>query len=427
MRLFDTLTQQLKTLEFPDGTVRMYVCGLTPYDASHLGHARVGIVYDTLRRYLEWCGLTVRYVQNVTDIDEPLFERARRDGVDWRTLGDEQTARYLASLARINVAEPTFYIKATAEIERMIPAIARLIELGHAYAVNGAVYYSVATNPEYGRIAHADRATLLATANERGNNPADPNKRDQLDFVLWQPSQPDEPSWPTPWGAGRPGWHIECSTMALHYLGDQVDIHGGGTDLIFPHHASEIAQAEPLTGVTPFVRAWMHLGMVYLDGEKMSKSLGNMVFVDDVLATHSAAALRLATLAKPYRAAYEYAVADVDAAERQADAIRAALAAADTPAAARIVESANHRERFRRALDDDFDTPVAIVVLAELAEAITVGGMVGRGVGAAQALLRELSDVLGLGLEAQRCARRSLCTAARGRSPTPRSRPMSAV
>ncbi|HMA35130.1 MAG TPA: cysteine--tRNA ligase [Chloroflexia bacterium] len=397
MRLYDTLSQETQTLEFPDQTVKMYVCGVTPYDTSHLGHARVAVVYDTLRRFLQWTGLQVRYVQNVTDIDEPLFERAQRDGVSWRELGDRQTAYYLASLARLNVARPEFYIKATDEIDEMIPRIARLLELGHAYTRDGAVYYRVASKPDFGAIAHQDYATMLATANEMGNHPDDPHKEDPLDFVLWQRSQPGEPAWPSPWGAGRPGWHIECSTMATHYCGPQLDIHGGGADLIFPHHACEIAQAEPVTGVVPFVRAWMHVGLVSLGGIKMSKSLGNMVFVDQILQTHSANALRLAILGQPYRAPYEYHAADVDTAEAQIARLTAALARPSPHGAP--ARTAGVRERFTATLQDDFDTPAAIGVLLELAGAIVQGAADGQNPRPAQALLRELAGVLGLTME----------------------------
>jgi L-cysteine:1D-myo-inositol 2-amino-2-deoxy-alpha-D-glucopyranoside ligase len=394
MRLYDTLSQDCKDLTFPDGTVKMYVCGVTPYDTSHLGHARVGIVYDTLRRFLEWLGLRVRYVQNITDIDEPLFERAKRDGEDWRTLGDRQTAYYLESLARINVPRPELYIKATEEIPAMIPRIAKLIETSHAYVRNGTVYYSIASDPKFGEIAHADYTTMLAMANEMGNNPNDPNKRDPLDFVLWQPSQPDEPDWPSPWGPGRPGWHIECSTIATVHLGPQLDIHGGGADLIFPHHACEIAQAEPVTGVVPFVRAWMHVGLVSLGGTKMSKSLGNMVFVDDVLRTNSANALRLAVLGRPYRAEYEYKHEDVQTAEQQTAAIREALSASSGSGTA--LEAAPARAQFRAALENDFDTQLAIAVLTGLATHIEHAVRVEQDVRSAQDTLRELAGVLGL-------------------------------
>ncbi len=397
MRLFNTLTQQVEQLDFPDGIVRMYVCGITPYDSSHLGHARVAIVYDTLRRLLEHAGLDVHYVQNVTDIDDPLFERADRDGVPWDELGNREIERYLQSLARVNVPRPRFYVRATEMIEEMQPIIQRLIDEGHAYVSDGAVYYSVKSFPKFGEIFHADYAEMLATANERGNFPDDPKKRDPLDFVLWQPSAPSEPSWPSPWGPGRPGWHIECSTIATHYLGPQVDIHGGGADLIFPHHAAEIAQAEPANHHSPFVRCWMHVGMIYLDGEKMSKSLGNMIFVDQVLQKHTADGLRLSMLAHRYRDEYTPTEAEFEQADHLAGRLREALEARSSGSGSPLDGSEQHT-RFLAALDDDFDTPSAIDALGKLAGHIVEAVEYGRDVRPAQTTLRELTGILGLTL-----------------------------
>lgn len=395
MRLYNTLSQQVEELVFPDGVVKMYVCGITPYDTTHLGHARVSVVYDTLRRYLERQGLQVRYVQNVTDIDEPLFERARRDGVRWQDLGAQQTQRYLESLERLNVQRPEYYVTATSAIPQMVPIIEQLIEQGHAYVRNGTVYYHAASYEQFGQLAHADYPALLAMANQMGNHPDDPQKRDPIDFVLWQPSQPDEPAWESPWGAGRPGWHIECSTLAMQYLGNQVDIHGGGTDLIFPHHACEIAQAEPVTGVTPFVRCWMHVGLVGLDGTKMSKSLGNMVFVDQVLATYSQAALRLALLNYPYHQPFEYRVQDVARAEEWSNTIANALTVASSQTAA-VFDAADYQTRFWAALAENFDTPAAIQVLVDLAGALNEAAASGQDVQSAQTVLRDMRDTLGV-------------------------------
>ncbi|HEY0734779.1 MAG TPA: cysteine--tRNA ligase [Herpetosiphonaceae bacterium] len=396
MRLYNTLSRRVEDAEFPSGVVKMYVCGITPYDTSHLGHARVGVVYDTLRRYLQQQGLRVRYVQNVTDIDEPLFERARRDGVSWQELGEQQTRRYLDSLKRLNIEKPEFYVPATSVIPQMQATIATLIEKGHAYVRNGSVYYHAASKENFGEIAHTDYQTMLAMANEMGNNPDDPNKLDPLDFVLWQPSQPDEPAWESPWGPGRPGWHIECSTMANEYLGAPIDIHGGGTDLIFPHHACEIAQAESATGTVPFVRYWMHTGMVALGGTKMSKSLGNMVFVDEVVDLYSPAALRLAILSYPYRDEFEYSKQTVERAEQIVQTVKQALAA--EPGSGDLLDGDDYRGRFYAAMDEDFDTPKAIVVLYELAQAIVAAAETGQDLQASQRLLQELVNVLGVQL-----------------------------
>lgn len=400
MRLYNTLSQEIEQIDFPDGIVRMYVCGITPYDTSHMGHARVGIVYDTLQRYLEYLGNEVRYVQNVTDIDDPLFERALRDGIGWDVLGDRETERYLQALARVNVPKPELYIRATAVIDDMMPIIQRLIDLDHAYVSDGAVYYSVKSFPKFGEIFHADYATMLATANERGNFPDDPRKRDALDFVLWQPSNPGEPVWPSPWGPGRPGWHIECSTIATKFLGSQIDIHGGGSDLIFPHHAAEIAQAEPANGHSPFVRCWMHVGMIYLDGEKMSKSLGNMVFIDQALEQFSPDALRMAVLNHPYAEEYTYAESEVAEMDQLAARLREAVSVPSAAGQGSHLDSSSYRERFLAALNEDFDTPAAIAVLGPLAEDILQGDGAERDVLEAQATLRELAGVLGLTLKA---------------------------
>lgn len=397
MRLYNTLSRRVEELHFPDGIVRMYVCGITPYDASHLGHARVGIVYDTLRRYLEHRGCDVHYVQNVTDIDDPLFERAKRDGVPWDVLGNREMERYLDALARVNVEKPRFYIRATEVIDVMQPIIQRLIGVGCAYVTDGSVYYDVKSFPSFGEIFHGDYAQMLETANERGNNPDAPGKRDPLDFVLWQPSGADEPSWPSPWGPGRPGWHIECSTIATHYLGPQLDIHGGGADLIFPHHAAEIAQAEPANNVAPFVRCWMHVGMVYMDGEKMSKSLGNMVFVEELLERHSPDGIRLSVLGYRYRDEYGYNPDRVAEAEQAAVRLRTAVET-EVGGTQDRVDGARQRERFLAALEDDFDTPGAIAALVDLADEILESAELGHDVKAAQTTLLELGNVLGLTL-----------------------------
>jgi cysteinyl-tRNA synthetase len=395
MRLYNTRSQRIEELHFPDGIVRLYVCGITPYDTSHLGHARVAITYDTLCRYLRKVGLEVRYVQNVTDIDDPLFERARRDGVRWDELGQQQLEHYLQVMERLNVAMPDHLVRVTDTIPQILPAIERLVELGHAYVRNGTVYYRAASKPDFGAIAHADKARLLEMANEMGNNPHDPAKIEPLDFVLWQSSAPDEPAWDSPWGPGRPGWHIECSTIATLYLGPQVDIHGGGTDLIFPHHACEIAQAEPITGVVPFVRYWMHVGMVTMGGTKMSKSLGNMVFVDDLLESYTPTALRLAILNHHYRTPFEYNEQDLQAAEEHIALIDQALTTPATPDSSGI-DGIEQRGCFLDALADNFNTPVAIKALLDLAAAITQTASTEMISQSAQHAIRDMCGILGV-------------------------------
>lgn len=391
MQLFDTLAGKKKEFVIPtDRPVTLYVCGVTPYDTTHMGHARTFMVFDALVRFLTWKGATVRYCQNVTDVDDPLFERANRDNVDWRELAKRETAQYQADCAGLNMLPPTFFPKASEEIDTMQEIIARLLETGHAYVSNGNVYFSIKTDPNFGAMARMGYDELLATANQRGNNPNDPNKRDPLDFVLWQRGNPGDPTWPSPWGPGRPGWHIECSAMSTRYLGPQLDIHGGGNDLIFPHHPCEIAQTEPVTGKRPFVNFWMHTGAVALDGVKMSKSLGNMVFVRDALKEHSADALRWYLLSFPYRADFSYEKSEVIRREETIKMLKEALTKESS--AGPVLDVSAQADRFVAALEDDLNTPAALQALEELGQAIQNGS---GDLSDAQARLRDLAGALG--------------------------------
>src|SRR5215469_2027322 len=317
MRLFNTLSQRIEPLDMRDQQVSLYVCGITPYDTTHLGHAFVNVIYDSLVRYLRWRGATVRYVQNVTDIDDDILRKARETGIAWDELGTRETERYMRDLRALNVAMPDYYVHASAETAAMTAMIETLLAKDLAYVRDGWVYYSVARDPDFGKLADAGGYMgyehWLATANERGNFPDDPRKQDPLDFVLWQAQQPGEPAWPSPWGPGRPGWHIECSAMSTKYLGTQVAIHGGGSDLVFPHHTCEIAQSEHATGTAPFVRTWMHCAMVELDGVKMSKSLGNLILVRDLLREYSPDAVRILLLRHHYREPWSYSTEDMRA------------------------------------------------------------------------------------------------------------------
>jgi L-cysteine:1D-myo-inositol 2-amino-2-deoxy-alpha-D-glucopyranoside ligase len=395
MQLYDTLRGQKATLQIPrDRPLTLYVCGVTPYDTTHVGHAHTYIIFDTLIRYIRSQGGAVRYCQNVTDIDTPLFERAARDGVAWDALARRETAQFVSDCVALNMIAPDFFPKASEEIDAMIPIVERLIELGHAYARGGSVYFSVKSDPGYGAMTRMGYDEMLATANERGNDPADPNKRDPLDFVLWQAQGPGEPAWESPWGLGRPGWHIECTTMATRYLGPQLDIHGGGCDLIFPHHPCEIAQTEPVTGQRPFARFWVHGGMAFLDDQKMSKSLGNMVFIRDALNEHSADALRWYLLSFPYRDDFHYERKGVVATEGNVAKLRDALAAhggAD-PAA---IDHSEVRAAFFAALDDDLQTPLALALLNGLSSDILAAAARGQDVRPAQLALREIAGVIG--------------------------------
>ena len=265
------------------GSVSIYVCGVTPYDTTHIGHAFTYLSFDALIRYLVFSGLNVNYTQNVTDIDDDVLRKAREQHKDWRALGTFWTRRYLADMKGLNALKPTHYVKATGAMPQIIRMVAALVEGGFAYESAGNVYFNVKKFPRYGRLSHYSEAQMRLLLKERGGDPSDPNKRNPLDFIVWQAWKEGEPYWSSPWGRGRPGWHIECSAMIREYLGERIDIHGGGRDLIFPHHESEIAQSESFTGKRPFSRYFMHTAMVMRDGEKMSKSLGNLVLVSDLL------------------------------------------------------------------------------------------------------------------------------------------------
>jgi L-cysteine:1D-myo-inositol 2-amino-2-deoxy-alpha-D-glucopyranoside ligase len=393
MRLFNTLSQQMEELRPRGDAVTLYVCGITPYDTTHLGHASLNVVYDTLRRYLTWRGQPVNYVQNVTDIDDDILRKAKERGLAWDELGRKETERYLTDLRDLNVAAPDFYVKASEETATMIRLIQALLAKNLAYARDGWVYYRITADPDFGRLAEAagyiGYDAWLLTANERGNFPDDPRKEDPLDFVLWQAQQPGEPAWPSPWGPGRPGWHIECSSMSVKYLGPRIDIHGGGSDLVFPHHTCEIAQSEHATGERPFVSIWMHCAMVGLDGEKMSKSLGNLILARDLLNHCSADAIRVLLLSHHYRTPWEYSEREM----QEKAAFTARLRLGDLPAVAEQADeiAVMHEREFIAAIEDDLDTPRALDVLARLARYAQESSS-----SAAQLTLRRLAGILGL-------------------------------
>ncbi len=304
MRLYDTARREIVPFE-PGPTVLMYTCGITPYDATHLGHAAAYVTYDVLQRRLRDLGHETRCVRNITDVDDDLLRKARELGVHYLDLAAAEVARFDGDMAALNVIECWSEPRATSAIADIRGFIGMVLDQGYAYQSGGSVYFDVSKFERFGQISHLDRDEMLTLAAERGGNPDDPNKRDPLDFVLWQPSAPDEPSWESLWGPGRPGWHIECSALAMRELDSTIDLHGGGSDLIFPHHECEAAQSEAATGQL-FVRHWMHQAMVRMDGEKMSKSLGNLVFISDLLKTWDARAIRLAIVEHHYRDSWEW-------------------------------------------------------------------------------------------------------------------------
>jgi L-cysteine:1D-myo-inositol 2-amino-2-deoxy-alpha-D-glucopyranoside ligase len=391
MQLFDTARHEVVPFEPIGGRVGIYVCGITPYDSSHLGHAFVYHVFDVLHRRFRDLGMTVRSVRNVTDVDDDILRVARLRGVDFRALADAQVREFDADMAAIGLLPVDVAPRATEHVAEMVDWIQRIVDGGYAYAVDGWVFFDSNVYPDYGRLSRLDHATMTRLSRERGADPDDPRKRHPLDFVLWQASMPDEPSWPSPWGDGRPGWHIECTVLSTGALGHPVDIHGGGDDLIYPHHESEIAQAEA-AGIAPYVRHWTHVAMVNHQGEKMSKSLGNLVFVRDLVGRVPGAAVRLLLGAHHYRTSWTYDDAEVDAAAARLERYVAAMRSGGTLPA---VAASDHERRFFERLDDDLDTPGALVELDALAQDIIVNRSdEGPGVDGGR-LLARLLGILG--------------------------------
>ena len=395
MKIYNTLTGRKDILAPADGkTVSMYVCGITPYSQAHVGHAMSYILFDTFRRYLEYRGFTVRHVQNFTDIDDKIIDRASRLGQNAEDLAERHIAEFYAEMDALNVQRATVYPRATQELPKIVELIGGLIAKGYAYPAEGDVYFRVRKQPDYGKLSHRTLDGMQAGARvEPGAQ-----KQDPLDFALWKAAKPDEPQWPSPWGPGRPGWHIECSAMALHHLGEQIDIHGGGQDLIFPHHENEIAQSEAFTGKKPFASIWMHNGLLQLGEEKMSKSLGNLITIKEALAAHSADAIRLFILSSSYRTPLKFSQDSIEAADRGAQRLRTAVATTST-GNGEPTDAAPFRQRFLDALDDDFNAPQAIASLFDLARELNRGAEEGKEIAGAQAQLRELAGVLGLTLQ----------------------------
>lgn len=401
MLLYNALTQTLTPFAPADDVSTIYVCGITPYDTTHLGHAFTYSVFDVLIRYLEHQGRRVRYVQNVTDIDDDILRKAGETGEDWWTLGNRWTAHFIYDLQAINIRPPDHYPRATDVIPGILVGVQRLIGAGAAYEADGNVYFHVDAYPAFGQLSHIPREQMLAVANQRGNIPDDPNKRDPLDFVLWQAQKPGEPAWNSPWGPGRPGWHIECSTMSTQLLGETIDIHGGGGDLAFPHHECEIAQVEPVTG-KPFVRFWMHAAMVYHEGEKMSKSLGNLIMIRDLLKSWSPDAIRLYLASHHYRQSWSYDAGDLARAEDKAGRLLAATIAPSGPRPLPVAVSAaldDAQTRLLAALDTDLDAPAALAALDDYAACLLDAGP-DHDRAAAQSVLRRLAAIFGLRLDA---------------------------
>jgi cysteinyl-tRNA synthetase len=400
IRLTNTLSRQQEEFQPSGDTVSMYVCGITPYDESHIGHAMSYVVFDVLKRYLQWRGYTVKHVQNFTDIDDRIIERANRLKIDTRELADRYIETFMRDMRDLNVLPADVYPYATGEVDGMIEIVSGLIEKGYAYEAKPAqsewsdVYFRVGAKEDYGKLSHRTVESLMAGARVESGE----EKENPADFALWKGAKAGEPSWDSPWGKGRPGWHIECSAMSLRYLGPQIDIHGGGEDLIFPHHENEIAQTEAYSDTVPFVRFWLHNAWVKMGDEKMSKSLGNFITIRDGLQKAGGDGLRLWVLTSHYRKPLTFTEETLEAAKNGADRLRTA-ARAPAGEGDGGIDLAAFRERFTQAMDDDLNSPQALAVLFDLAKDVNRARDDGRGAAAAQGLLLELADVLGLRLE----------------------------
>jgi L-cysteine:1D-myo-inositol 2-amino-2-deoxy-alpha-D-glucopyranoside ligase len=357
MLLYDTSRAGVFALD-AGPTVTMYSCGITPYDSAHLGHAFVYLTFDVLQRRLRDAGHETRCVRNVTDVDDDILRKARELGVNYLDLAALEISKFDHDMQLINLLPVFAEPRATGAIPEILKLIGQTFDQGFAYQVDGAVFFEVSKFPRFGQVSHLGRAAMIELAKENGGNPGDPRKRDPLDFVLWQPSLEDEPAWESRWGPGRPGWHIECSALALRDLGETLDVHGGGRDLIFPHHECEAAQSESVTGAL-FVKHWLHVGLVGLDGTKMSKSLGNLVFISELAARVESTAVRLALLDEHYRKDWEWREELLSRAQSRLATWRTTLTQS---------RSCSVIDDVRAALDDDLNCPAALAVIDEAAQ-----------------------------------------------------------
>ena len=410
LRVFNTLTGAEEEFRPRGDVVKMYVCGMTPKFHPHIGHAKIFVDVDVIRRYLNYRGYRVHHVQNFTDVDDKIIARAQKEGISAAEVAAKYTASYFEAMDSLNVLRADEYPKATHFIPAIVKFIQKLMAEGFAYEVEGNVYYDVDKFPAYGRLSgRTEEEGVMAGARVE----VEPGKQDPRDFALWKRAKPGEPAWDSPWGPGRPGWHIECSTMILETLGPQIDIHAGGRDLIFPHHENEIAQSEAYCHCSPFVKYWVHIGLLNIGGEKMSHSLNNFVTIQQLLERFDPAAVRLYLISVPYRAPMVYSEDGIEAAARGLARLRSALEAAgtqrplrpeETEAVARLVESAE--KGFVEGMDADFNTAQALAAMHELAREMNRLRIQERypaeALEPARAKLMEMAGILGLKLEAPR-------------------------
>lgn len=407
MQIYNTLSRSKEEfIPSKDKEVRMYVCGPNLYGPCHVGHALSYIFFDVLRRYLEYRGYTVKHVQNFTDIEDRIIETAQALGISVNELAQRYIERFFVEMDALNIKRAHHHPRATKVIDKMIEIVQGLIANGHAYVVDGDAYFRVTSDPHYGRLSGRTLEEMQAGARIE----VDPRKEHPMDFALWKAAKPSEPSWDSPWGQGRPGWHIECSAMAIEFLGEQIDIHGGGQDVLFPHHENEIAQSESYTGKVPFAKYWVHNGLLRPseEEEKMTRHLANFVSCQEALERYSPDAIRLFILSSHYRSSLTWSEEGVLAAERGGERLRAALRPPfeeDGQASPELAQEVEERHQaFQEAMDDDLNTAQALATLFDLARSINQARDEGAGdktLFAAQETLRELASVLGLKLEAE--------------------------
>jgi cysteinyl-tRNA synthetase len=397
MKVFNSLSGKKEEFVPIGDEVKMYVCGINPYDDAHIGHALSYIFFDVVRRYLEYRDYKVKHVQNITDIEDNIIAHANERGITVQELTQKYVERFDEDMAALNVQPAHVYPRAMGEIDKMLEIVQGLVDKGFAYAVGGNVYFRVRNMPDYGKLSHRTLDSMMAGARiETGEE-----KEHPMDFILWKEAKPGEPSWDSPWGKGRPGWHIECSAMSIKYLGEQIDIHGGGQDVVFPHHENEIAQSECFTGKKPFVKYWMHNGLLQMAEEKMSRSLGNLITIRRALEICSSDAIHLFVLGSYYRSPLVFSEASLEAAERGAERLRQAVRDdKKVEKTSGSVDAESYRKKFIEAMDDDFNTAQAIALLFDLARDINRADESGKDTSQAREVLRELGGVLGLTFEA---------------------------
>lgn len=395
MKIYSTLSGKKEQFVPQSDQVTMYVCGVTPYSDAHIGHAMSYIIFDVIRRYIKFSGYKLKFIQNVTDVDDKIIDRANKKGIPAVELAEQYSESFMADMDALNVVRADFYPRATGEIDKIIEMVQGLIDKGYAYEANGSVYFRVSKVPDYGKLAHRTLDSMMAGARIE----IEQDKEHPMDFTLWKASKPGEPSWTSPWGEGRPGWHIECSAMSVKYLGDTIDIHGGGSDLIFPHHENEIVQSECFTGKKPFAKYWMHNGLLQFGGDKMSKSLGNLITIKNALQKYSVDTIRIFILNSHYRSPLKYSLEAFQAAESAAERLRRTVEREDNAGNADKLDPEPYRKLFIEAMDDDFNTPQALAALFDLARAINQEADSGANITEAKKVLLELAqDVLGLKL-----------------------------